>query len=64
MLTTIARSVLMNQTEWVCPLCLEYSDDIVLLNEDGTKYVCYDCTSNLDTMHRPTQWGAVPPEGD
>ena len=52
------------QTEWVCPLCLEYTDDIVLLNEDGTKYVCYDCTANLDRTHRPTQWGVVPPEGD
>ena len=52
------------QTECVGPLCLEYTDDIVLLNEDGTKYVCYDCTANLDTLHRPTQWGVVPSEGD
>ena len=51
-------------TECVCPLCLTYTDDVVLLNEEGTKYVCYDCTDNLDTEHRPTQWGVVPVEND
>ena len=36
------------QTEWMCPLCLVVTNEIVVIDSDvyNYDYICYDCSHN------------------